>query len=77
MLRNFSNDAPLEGRSSFAVEMIEMRYALADATAHSLVLVDELGKATEVLAGTSLAAAMLEQLDDRGCKVGLRLFFFS
>ena len=27
MLRNFSSDAPLEGRSSFAVEMTEMRCA--------------------------------------------------
>jgi hypothetical protein len=25
MLRNFSSDSPLEGRSSFAVEMTEMR----------------------------------------------------
>ncbi len=27
MLRTFSADAPLEGRSSFAVEMVEMRCA--------------------------------------------------
>lgn len=27
ILRNFAADSPLEGRSSFAVEMIEMRYA--------------------------------------------------
>ena len=27
MLRNFSADSPLEGKSSFAVEMTEMRYA--------------------------------------------------
>lgn len=26
MLRNFSADSPLEGKSSFAVEMVEMRY---------------------------------------------------
>jgi hypothetical protein len=48
MLRNFSADAPLEGRSSFAVEMSEMRFVLEDATRRSLVLVDELGKGTEV-----------------------------
>lgn len=29
MLRTFSADAPLEGRSSFAVEMVEMRCARA------------------------------------------------
>eukprot|EP00891_Asterochloris_glomerata_P007043 jgi/Astpho2/7043/gw1.00107.195.1_t len=44
MLRNFSADSPLEGRSSFAVEMHEMRYVLEDVTQDSLVLVDELGK---------------------------------
>ena len=27
MLRNFSADSPLEGKSSFAVEMVEMRLA--------------------------------------------------
>ena len=33
MLRTFSADAPLEGRSSFAVEMVEMRCARALAPA--------------------------------------------
>ena len=45
------------------------RYVLADATQHSLVLVDELGKGTEVNAGAALAGAILEALDDVGCKV--------
>ena len=47
------------------------RYVLADATRHSLVLVDELGKGTEVSAGAALAAALLEALDTVGCKVGI------
>lgn len=68
MLRNFSADSPLEGRSAFAVEMTEMRHVLEDATSQSLVLVDELGKGTEVRAGTALAAAMLEALDERKCR---------
>ena len=34
---------------------------------HSLVLVDELGKGTEVHAGTALAGAMLEELAASGC----------
>jgi DNA mismatch repair ATPase MutS len=67
MLRNFSSDAPIEGRSSFAVEMQEMRYVLQDASDKSLVLIDELGKGTEARAGTALAAAMLEELDRIGC----------
>jgi DNA mismatch repair ATPase MutS len=115
MLRNFSADSPLEGKSSFAVEMTEMRwvllstagpksngiragcgllsvhpcqsphvtsvhvervvpdmncrYVLEDATADSLVLVDELGKGTEVRAGAAIAASVLEALDATGCKV--------
>ncbi|KAI3431602.1 hypothetical protein D9Q98_004652 [Chlorella vulgaris] len=68
MLRNFSSDSPLEGRSSFAVEMTEMRYVLEDLSPNSLVLVDELGKGTEVRAGAALAGALLEQLDASGCR---------
>lgn len=67
MLRNFSSDSPLEGRSSFAVEMTEMKYVLQDVTSRSLVLVDELGKGTESRAGAALAGAMLEALDKAGC----------
>jgi len=67
MLRNFSSDSPLEGRSSFAVEMTEMKYVLEDVTNKSLVLVDELGKGTESKAGAALAGAMLEALDKSGC----------
>jgi DNA mismatch repair ATPase MutS len=67
MLRNFSSDSPLEGRSSFAVEMTEMKYVLEDVTNKSLVLVDELGKGTESKAGAALAGAMLEALDRSGC----------
>lgn len=68
MLRNFSSDSPLEGRSSFAVEMTEMRYVLEDAGPRSLVLVDELGKGTEARAGAALAGALLEALDAAGAK---------
>jgi DNA mismatch repair ATPase MutS len=68
MLRNFSSDSPLEGRSSFAVEMTEMRYVLEDLTPNSLVLVDELGKGTEVRAGSSLAGALMEALDASRCR---------
>ena len=68
MLRNFSADSPLEGRSSFAVEMTEMRYVLEDASPRSLVCVDELGKGTEVRAGAALAGALVESLDAVGCK---------
>ncbi|EFN52896.1 hypothetical protein CHLNCDRAFT_138439 [Chlorella variabilis] len=68
MLRTFASDSPLEGRSSFAVEMTEMRYVLEDLSPSSLVLVDELGKGTEVRAGSALAGALMEELDAARCR---------
>ncbi len=44
------------------------RYVLEDAGAHALVLIDELGKGTEVKAGTAIAGAMLEQLHNSDCR---------
>lgn len=41
---------------------------LADATQHSLVLLDELGKGTEVSAGAAIAGALVEALDRVACK---------
>jgi hypothetical protein len=67
ILRAFAADSPLHGRSSFAVEMDEMRAVLAGATRDSLVLVDELGKGTEACAGSALAGAMLEHLAATRC----------
>jgi len=55
-------DSPFEKQSSFAVEMTEMRHVLQDATEHTLVLIDELGKGTEVVGGTALSAAILKDL---------------
>ncbi|KAJ9511936.1 hypothetical protein QJQ45_004468 [Haematococcus lacustris] len=70
LLRNFSGDSPREGLSSFAMELEDIRLMLHEADEHSLVLLDELGKGTEVDAGTSVAAALLDTLCSRGC-VGL------
>lgn len=39
-----------------------------DVTEDSLVLVDELGKGTEVRAGAAIAGAMLERLDAIRCR---------
>ncbi len=39
-----------------------------DVSEDSLVLVDELGKGTEVRAGAAIAGAMLEKLDSIGCR---------
>ncbi|KXZ52161.1 hypothetical protein GPECTOR_10g790 [Gonium pectorale] len=64
-LRNFSGDSPLEGKSAFAVEMEDTANTLETARATGggcLVLLDELGKGTEVVAGSALAGAVLIEL---------------
>ncbi|KAG2499476.1 hypothetical protein HYH03_002423 [Edaphochlamys debaryana] len=69
-LRNFSGDSPLEGKSAFAVEMEDTAHTLALAEAlgpRALVLLDELGKGTELVAGTALAGAVLSALSASGC----------
>lgn len=42
------------------------RTVLGDARPSSLVLIDELGKGTEVVSGTALAGGILNTLADRG-----------
>ena len=67
-LRAASFDAPSEGLSAFAVEMLDVSTILRDATDTTLVLVDELGRGTETRAGAAIAGAVLEALMRRGCR---------
>ncbi|KAL4190692.1 hypothetical protein AMTRI_Chr07g76960 [Amborella trichopoda] len=67
MLHMKSYDSPADGKSSFQMEMSELRSIVTRATARSLVLVDEICRGTEMWKGTCIAGSILETLDNIGC----------
>ena len=60
-----ASDDLARGRSTFMVEMVETAAILNQATAHSLVILDEIGRGTATFDGLSIAWATVEFLHDR------------
>ena len=63
-----ASDDLVGGESTFMVEMLEARNAIVNASNNSLILFDELGRGTATYDGLSIAQAILEYVNDIGCK---------
>ncbi len=69
-----ASDDLASGQSTFMVEMSETAYILRNATAKSLVILDEIGRGTSTFDGLSIAWAVVEYLCDKQ-KVGAKTLF--
>ncbi|CAL5347515.1 unnamed protein product [Camellia sinensis] len=67
MLHMKSYDSPADGKSSFQIEMSEIRSIITGATSRSLVLIDEICRGTETAKGTCIAGSIAETLEGIGC----------
>lgn len=62
-----ANDDLAAGQSTFMVEMNETSLIINNATQHSLVILDEIGRGTATFDGLSIAWAVAEHLHDQIC----------
>ncbi len=69
-----ASDDLASGQSTFMVEMNEVATILKNATANSLILLDEIGRGTSTYDGMSIARAVVEHIADRQ-KIGAKTLF--
>ncbi|MGI6169637.1 MAG: MutS-related protein, partial [Christensenellales bacterium] len=69
-----ASDDLSSGQSTFMVEMQEMAFILQNATADSLLLIDEIGRGTSTFDGLSIAWAVVEYVADQSV-IGAKTLF--
>ncbi len=69
-----ASDDLASGQSTFMVEMNEMANIINNATAKSLLIIDEIGRGTSTFDGLAIAWAIVEHITDKK-KIGARTLF--